>query len=262
MKVAILGSGPSAAYSAMACDEYSEVQYDVLSNAPPPTFFPGAFWPRVNPTNKIFPMHNVYISCTGNASEYLQKQWGVVREDWLEETSFPKQSRQEVVYSPYDFFGTFWKDKEIIITESLSDKRIAEQIAKEYDWVFMTFATNKSVAEQKSFLINYPIVSYETDTLLNYCIYDGDTHDFMVRMSSLFGYVHWEYSKDYIPKVELLGSGRVTWATDTMPDTPEWDPRDTPASNVTLLGRWAQWSRKILAHDAHYETTRVLEKIL
>lgn len=114
----------------------------------------------------------------------------------------------------------------------------------------------------KPYFVQYPIVSYKTDTICNYCVYDGETYDLIVRMSSLFGFVHLEYSKEYIPKIELIASGKVAWVSDTTPDAPEWNIEDTPANNVTLLGRIAMWSRKVLAHDAHYETTRVLEKIL
>ncbi|KKL59409.1 hypothetical protein LCGC14_2215610 [marine sediment metagenome] len=273
MKVAILGAGPSAAYVTMACDE-SAVEYDIISNSSPTLFFPGAFWLNWDPTTILAePATNVHVYSTGDVIGYLKKQWKMVDPDWLLHTSFPKTAYTKLVHNPYQLLGAIWKTKNIHLIRTLSDEDIKD-IAEGYDLVFMTFATQESKDVMKSFVIKHPIVSYNLTEAVNdlpsdikisnlsYCIYDGDTGHWMTRISQLFGYIHMEYSQYYTPKQELIGNGKVTWVQDTMPDTPEWDPQDVPANNVHLIGRHAQWSRKILSHDAYEQTVEILEQKL
>ena len=249
MKVAILGTGPSAAYAALACDQYN-VECDILSKTSPPVFYAGAFWPRHLPTNNLLPLYRVYISRVGTAENYLQKQWGTVKDEWLEETSFPAGAEYENAYSPYELFGWIWQYRKIQLIPTLSDKDIAK-LADDYDKIFMTFPTEKSKKTLGEYLVKFPIVSYLSNYKINhYCIYDGQNYDKIVRMSSLFGYIHNEYAPDHVPMPALVDNGNVTWAQDTHPDTPEWDLTDVPAENVMLVGRHAQWSRKVLSHHA------------
>ncbi len=260
LEVAILGTGPSAAYAAQPCDACN-VDSQIMSSTSPSTFYPGAFWPRSNPLEKDMPLYKIYISKVGTAEKYLEKQWGEVQPEWLEETSFPTEARYEFGLNPYELFSEIWKDKDIHLSHILRDEDVAH-IAQQVDLVLMTFPTKRSKEIFGHELIKHPIVSYKTDSLLNhYCIYDGE-NDKIVRMSSLFGFIHNEYSKDYIPDIALIGAGQVTWMTDTLPDTPEWDLGDTPADNVYLIGRHAQWSRKKLAHHAFDDVIEILEKIL
>ncbi len=278
MKVAILGAGPSAAYIATACEDFS-VEYDIISSRSPTLFFPGSFWLRQNPWTALMPVTKVHIYSTGSAIGYLRKQWKMVDPAWLLHTSFPEISRTELVWNPYDFLIPFWKNKDILLIKDLSDEDIKD-IAEGYDAVFMTFATQKSKKVMEPFVIKYPIISYNaeelakvdnetyplTSTLLSskisYCIYDGDAGHHMTRVSQLFGYVHFEYSQYYIPTQELIGNGKVTWVSDTYPATPEWNPQDVPADNIILVGRHAQWNRKILSHHAYEQTVKILEQKL
>lgn len=274
MKVAILGTGPSAAYVAMACTKLS-VKYDVLSSCSPTLFFPGSFWLRQNPWTNTTPTTKMHIYSTGDAIGYLRKQWKMVDPAWLLHTSFPETAHTELVWNPYEILKPFWKTKNILLIKDLSDEDI-EYIAKGYELVFMTFATQESKNVMKSFVIRYPIVSYNLEEIkadaemypmtstmlaskLSYCIYDGDTGHWMTRISQLFGYLHLEYSQYYVPNQELIGDGKITWVPDTNPDTPEWDPQDVPADNVILVGRHAQWSRKVLSHNAYEQTIKILQ---
>jgi hypothetical protein len=74
--------------------------------------------------------------------------------------------------------------------------------------------------------------------------------------------VHQEYAPDYDPNNRIPDNGRLTWAQDTHPDTPEWDLSDVPAKNVMLIGRHAQWSRKILSHHAFDMVYNELAKMI
>ena len=275
MKVAILGAGPSAAYVAKACEEFS-AEYDIISSNSPTLFFPGSFWLRQNPWTNTMAETRVYIYSTGSAIGYLRKQWKMIDPAWLQDTSFPKTAYTELVWNPYEILKPFWKDKNIFLVKDLSDQDIAD-IAQGpgYDLVFMTFATQRSKEIMKPFVIKYPIVSYNLNEIVNdltefikisdlsYCIYDGDTEHWITRISQLFGYIYVEYSQYYIPKQELVGTaGKITWVPDMSPGTPEWDPQDVPADNVILVGRHAQWSRKILSHHAYEQTIKILQEKL
>lgn len=260
MKIAILGTGPSAAYVAMACDN-SGILSDVISNRAPVNFFPGAFWPRLNPTKLEVSAKEVYISNIGDVLGYLKKQWKMIDSDWLKNTSFPKSSRTEIALNPYELFGQFWENKDVHLTIDITDLEI-RRLAGIYDHVFMTFATEKSKKSRKEFLIRYPVISYPTDTMNAYCIYDGQENSAFVRSSCLFGYIHNEYSKFHVPSIEIAGEhGMINWVYDLFPDTPTWDPYDAPAENVTLVGRAALWDREVLSHHAYAQTLEVLEKM-
>lgn len=260
MKVAILGTGPSAAYAGMAC-ESAKVEYEIISNRSPLLFFPGAFWARLNPLDFEIPAFQVYISSVGTAIGYLKKQWNMVDPDWLSTTSFPKESRKEIVFDPSTLFSIYWSNyPNIYLTPSLTDSDISE-LAKEYDLVFLTFPTEKSIELCGSLRTKFPIVSFPTDSRQLYCVYDGVENQHTVRMSSLFGFIHNEYAQNYIPKMELVGeNGRISWVPDFLPDIPPVvGLRDVPADNVILVGRWAQWDRKILSHNAYSQVLEVLQ---
>ncbi len=276
MKVAILGAGPSAAYVAMACTKLS-VKYDIISSRSPTLFFPGAFWLRQDPWTHTTPTAKIHIYSTGDVIGYLRKQWKMVDPDWLLYTSFPEAAHTELVWDPYKILKPFWKNKNILLIKDLSDQDTAD-IAEGYDLVFMTFATQESKKTMKPFVIKYPIISYNIEEIIankndvdlyltklsknEYCLYDGDTGHYITRVSQLFGYIHFEYSQYYIPTQELIGDGKVTWVPDTYPDTPEWDLQDVPANNVHLIGRHAQWNRKILSYHAYEQTIDILEQKL
>jgi len=262
MKVAILGTGPSAAYVVAACNKF-EVEHKVISNAFPPKTYSGAFWPRLNPTNLTLPMKQVYIYSVGTAEGYLRKQWGDdFRKEWLDTCSFPTESKSELAYDPYSLFQILWKDVNISLVHDLSDREI-RKLAMKYDIVFMTFPTEKSKRSQKDYIIQYPITSFPMNNseTYQYCVYSGRDAENAVRMSNLFGFLHTEYSKDHIVNADLLDGGTVQWVRDTYPDTPEWDAFDVPADNVVLVGRWAQWKRKVLAHNAYETTMAVLKEL-
>ena len=278
MKVAILGAGPSAAYVAMACTKLS-VKYDIISSRSPTLFFPGSFWLRQDPWTHTTPTTKIHIYSTGDVIGYLRKQWKMVDPDWLLYTSFPKTTSTELVWDPYKILTAFWKDKNILLIKDLSDRDIQDiSQAPGYDLVFLTFATEKSKKVMKPYVTKYPIISHNIEDIVSngeeldlyltqlstssYCLYDGDTGHYVTRISQLFGYVHFEYSQYYIPTQELVGNGKVTWVPDTYPDTPEWDLQDVPANNVHLIGRHAQWRRKILSHDAYEQTIEILEQKL
>lgn len=264
MKVAILGAGPSAAYAMMACEDL-DVQYQVISSNFPSMFFPGPFWARLNPTEIAVPETDVHVYSVGNVYEYLKKQWQEVQDEWMTASSFPTEARTEYAYNPYELFIPFWESRRTIslTTGDLTDEDI-KNLAVDYDLVFMTFASEESREAMKSYRTRYPIISYKADfQTAPFCIYNGHENEHIVRFSSLFGYVHAEYPQTYSPRLKLLTKdAHVTWVADTIPDTPEWNPYITPAYNVTLLGRFARWDRKVLAHHAYARTKAVLENRL
>jgi len=254
LKVVILGTGPSAAYAVMACIKL-RVEYEIISNRGPTINFPGAFWPRLNPTSIPLESRTINVYSIGTAQNYLAKQWGEVRSEWLESTSFPVNSREEVAYDPYLLFGEFWKHEDIRIMGNLSDY-IIKDLVTEFDLAFMTFATEKSKKVMEPYVIRYPIVSHPIigkldDSTSLFCLYNGSGYNHIVRLSKLFGFVHAEYGKDYVLKQELVGDGKITYVPDTWPNAPIWDPSDVPAKNVILVGRFAQWDRKVLSHNAY-----------
>jgi hypothetical protein len=261
LTAAILGAGPSAAYALAACRSYG-IEAEIITNRAPSVMFPGPFWLRLNPTEAPIPKQSMHIFSEGTSEIYLQKQWKDVDLSAIS-TSFPTQARTELIYEPALVLTEIWKRSSVLMCSDISDFDIGE-IAKDREVVFVTFPTAKSRNALQKYSVKYPIVSYkvEDNPTLNYCIYVGTEESSFVRTSRLFGRVHLEYPSDHIINQDILGDGILCYAPDTRPDTPEWDPTDVPAKNVHLIGRHAEWNRKILSHDAYSKVLKILEEVL
>jgi len=261
LTVAILGAGPSAAYALAACRDYG-IEADVISNRAPSVMFPGPFWLRLNPTKSPIEKQLIHIYSEGTAEEYLRKQWGEINFSVIS-TSFPTQARSELIYEPMLVLTEIWKSCSITISDAISDSDI-ENISKEYTAVFVTFPTAKSRNILQKYMVKYPILSYKVDNnpSLNYCMYTGINSVNFVRTSRLFGRVHLEYPNDHIINQDITGDGVLLYAPDTRPDTPEWDPLDVPSKNVYLIGRHAEWNRRVLSHNAYEKAKSIIEKLI
>jgi hypothetical protein len=247
MKVAILGAGPTAAFIARACLDCG-IRPDVFA-AKRVHPIGGAFWIYEVPES-IAPFVSdkqpIYISKIGTAEGYAQKMWG----DPTLKTSFSSIEEVSWGYSPEEVLPLLWGDLSYEEEYLKSDEQVA-LLARSYDLVFQTFPTKKSLDQQGTwrepfFIINHRVWSGQ----INEVTYDGDLFSPYLRASYLFG---WR-SVELRERVELLNpyeKGVSGWKLH--PGTPRWTT--APAKNVILLGRFAQWDRKLLSHQA-YRTTR------
>lgn len=280
-RVAILGSGPSAAFSASACIDrgIKPKIISMSSKATVPSF--GAVWFRSVP-DFLMPselQQDILVTSVGTEEEYMQKQWGIHHNGT--HSSFPAEARIEQGYNPMTVLEQIWQHLEILGTgDTIGDEQIAN-IANHYDLVLLTFPTEKSKEANKDRFVKTPSVEitepsfdcrtfgYEmaVDKLAihsnhSVCVYDGRLETPIVRYSFLFGHRYVELVPDTLRYLEYLGvKHQVSYFNDIHPDVAPWDETDVPAPNVRLLGRYAKWSRKVLAHESYTETIKILESL-
>lgn len=267
LQVAILGAGPSAAYAYRACKNKriaKEVEVDVLSNVPGGKYPPGAFYLRWLPTPLCFicEEHNIYTDSIGNAEMYVKKQWGDIPVDG-HSSSFPTEPTIVTGYNPEEALQSLWGNTTYVLVGKISATMISEQIAPEYDVIIQTFPTEESIEENSDRMVKYPLLTFKkVQHGHNFITYNGEDN-FVVRFSSLFESVHIEYAPKHIMNMDVVGNlGEVVYMKDMHPSIEKWDKERVADKKVHLLGRYAEWDRHKLSHDAYDDTLAILEKFI
>lgn len=260
-KVAILGMGPSAAFAVLAC-RHTGITPTVYSSVSPSVSVPpvGAFFYHKVPgaeAQSIYPT-TITVIGVGGKERYFSKQWG-----YNGESTFPAEPYADYGYEPSSVWRYLWGGQEITSHAPFTDESIAA-LAKDFDFVFQTFPTDTARTSMSQYKTIFPATTVRvrstvmlSDDLFispNTIIYDGtELHPF-VRASSLFGILTKEYPKDY----QISTREQVVMIPDLLPSCPEWPENATPAKNVFLMGRWAEWKRHMLAHEAYDRVWRIL----
>lgn len=262
MKVAILGAGPSAAYIARACLD-SGIRPDVYSDRMVKPLG-GAFWLYWLPESvrEYCAPQVIHVSGLGTAEHYAIKMWGEALP-----TSFPKEGEYKFpCYDPKEGLPALWGDLTVRQLTVTCDRDI-EVLAQDYDLVFQTFPSWKSLEALREF--RQPLYIWNrlaTPTLgssvANKVIYDGlapeGQNGHRLRISNIFGYTSIEYARN-LTDIELAAKpsgGRLVQGWKLHPQTPLWEA--APADNVVLVGRFSQWNRKLLSHDSYTVSKRLL----
>lgn len=265
LKVAILGAGPSAAFAYQACKAHAErVDVEVFS-AEASKIPVGAFWFRWLPHNirSQLRSQSIFTNYVGTEDLYVSKQWGDSVSVTGNSSSFPKELvGVQQGFKPEEAIPLLWDDVIFVLGQPFTDTDTTK-LALEVDIVLQTFPTDESKEENKDKLTHFPLVTFDdVDHKTNIVTYNGSKGD-TVRFSQLFGKVHFEYVPNHIIDGRTLGdSGSVRTVMDIHPDTIPWESDRTPAKNVHLLGRYAEWTRHKLSHDAYNDTVTILEKYL
>jgi hypothetical protein len=253
-KIAILGAGPVAAYVYTACKSRGiipDVYAKEVTKAPV-----GAFWLRWVPRNmeQQFPRESIEIIPVGNKEQYIRKQWGESAVK-TKSCSFPNVMYKEYGYDPALVLPVLWRDCEIKLVESLSDEEI-QKVAKSYDVVFQTFPSQKSIRELSEYVVRVPTAVYTNPIkqIENRIYYNGLMEP-TVRLSVLFGKVQYEFvAGSEITEYEGATIGSFV---DLHPDTPSYE--NASAENIFYIGRYAEWRRHMLVHEAFLKTNMILK---
>lgn len=270
-KVAILGRGASAAYAYRAC---------VYAGVTPAVYGPetrqqkGAFWMHWMPPHldeskpagatREGAMHSDQIKVTGRgtAEEYVYKQWG--------RKNIPSSFREGDIntqgYDPARALELLWQDfAGAVDTVQLTDEAIVK-LARQYDLVLMTFPRTVPLGAAPT-PVKIPIIwkkyAYKPDPtrINNMVVYNGVPGN-IVRSSWLWGVESHECLAKTDPGYfdPWLDEGYgVEWRTDLHPDTKQGFAAPL-AENVTYLGRYANWSRKMLSYEAYGSTMQILRE--
>lgn len=249
--VAIIGGGPSAAFAYRAC-------WDMHLN---PTVYAdelitpsGAFYIHKMPSTCPMTIREQYKKrvswiSLGTAEGYAEKMWG----DPNIKTSFPVLPRMEIGYDPA-IIGWLWTDVILTPCGRLTDAGVAT-LADQYDLVIQTFPTDESKKHRD--IEHIPVLSKKIEPMDHIILlYSGDEAPW-VRMAFVGDTLSVEYPKTFPSTIDLL-----PWTFSSMPDLPPTTKRWTkgPASNVELIGRFAQYDRKMLSHHAYGRVMRLLKR--
>lgn len=264
-EIAILGSGPSAAFAYQAClnagYEPDDLFVATAKLTEPP---PGAFWFHWVPSHVRAIKVPVVLSSVGTEEGYLEKQWGMYPDGVT--SSFPKTEQRMSGYPVSHFvWRQMWEGANIIPGLSLTDQAV-RVIAQDFAKVIQTFPSKAAIHAHRDYTVLYPTVVYEkahewpewekfvrlfSNEVLHtpqgvYCLYSGSDREDWVRATYNLGRIMVEYPW-YTPLDTLPTEGTVL-NRDIVPWAGELDPMP-PAENVLMVGRYATWQRKQLSHE-------------
>lgn len=256
-KIAIFGSGLSAAYVYAACQDNNlsaDFYSDRLFTNRPEFFGPVKLnWIPERAKAKLYP---VWLFSLGNKRDYLKR---MNRDSGS--TTFPETGRTELTaYNPDEVLDELQPVNEKIVLGKFTDSEI-EQISEKYLHTFVTFPLQKSKSEGK--LVSYWIYLLRNQNSLslpNMVIYSGTPEFSWTRFSHYWGTYMWEYSHVEYPDIPPRPS---IWAEpkrifDIAPGVPEYF---SPFSKITLVGRWARWSKSVQAQDAYSQADKILKEL-
>lgn len=261
MKVAIVGSGASAAFAVWACQDVGVTPL-VISDKAPSVQSSGAFFLHWLPESvrAYFPQLNVLISSQGSAEGYTRKQWGRVIP-----SSFPKEQRTEKWYSS-EAINWLWEHFYVNVNPGkLSDESLLK-LGQEHDWVFHTFPSEQS--QRSRALVKFPVIDFTSPEPFNQqasrngldgsIVYNGIEDQPWTRSTLAFGRCSTEYARVFNGKefdsakiAEPFGF-KVNWLRDIPPEIERVRPEEHLATNIIPLGRFAEWDRRLLSHQSYY----------
>ncbi|HPC25893.1 MAG TPA: hypothetical protein PK410_00030 [Paludibacteraceae bacterium] len=256
-KVAIFGSGLSALYAYAACVD-NGVEAEFFSDKPfeaKPEFFGPVKLSWIPPRIKAT-LYPVWLFSLGNKADYLTRMGRNSGH-----TTFPENGREETLaYNPSEVSDLMQPVNAKIVLGRFTDGEI-EKLSHEYLHTFVTFPLQQSKSEDR--LVSYWIYLLKNQNSLslpNMVIYNGVKDFSWTRFSHYWNSYMWEFSHLEFPNLPPRPS---IWAEpkqifDIAPNVPEYR---SPFSNVTLLGRWARWSKSVLAQDAYSQVDKILKEL-
>lgn len=247
--IAILGTGSSALFSIMACNDRG-LAPSVFGKQS--SFPAGAFYYHWLPAyyERWLPMYPINYTYIGTEEGYIQKQWGNVKC----ETSFGKYDFEKG-FNPAEVLDLF---KELGIYELISDRELLTgdifNLCEEYKAVICTFPLAETEITIKPIQrpVTIEIPKNPENNRITYC---GSYEFPWVRQSILFGKKYTEYAKiEHVP--DDMHHVKIA---DIHPDAVAQFP--LIPTNLHFIGRYAEYNRKRLAHEAYSMTEEILDAI-
>lgn len=259
-KIAIVGFGPTAIFAARAAyDLGCKVEIFTDKARPMP---PGATWLHWVPEDiaQEFASTPIYVVGKGTSAEYTKRQWGFECP-----SSFPTKAVWEHGYDPQKVLDSLLpvECNVNLMGYAMSDADV-QDLAKSYDLVFQTFPTKESKEQQPALMSFVAAAKLGTDDpSQNWVVYNGTKEGLVVREASIFGNHFLEFPKNIsmeeIKKSHPLSSDyKMVELRDLHPHTKPWDFKHP---KIKLLGRWAQWDRKVLSHDAYSLCQKFIQEL-
>lgn len=265
-KVAILGTGPSAAFAFRACMDYGLTPDEVLvygTEEPVMSVSAPVYFHDVpDSVRQDAYEHTVGYIPEGDAQMYMMKQWG--KEFAGHPSSFPDQAWKAVAFDPNEVLPMLWSG---VVSYSLTSRMQLNdlyRVSRNVQLVFQTFpiwdgvprrsATRYVVEVSNDIHPQEWLMAYESDVqqsgTLGFFLYAGKPQQAHTRVAIVNRVLWYEF-----PSEETLPTRFKPVAIPFVDIHPAEDRIAQPHfDNVVLLGRSATWDRRMLAHQA-YSTT-------
>lgn len=269
MKIAILGNNDIAAHVYRACFDYGGLDIQVrTSKFEDPT--DSAWWYQWLPESIMQEPDEVIIYQLGKNRPYLERQWYRWDQTWMAE--FSPEPKTANGYYPPSVWDKLWEGAEIDLTLPMSDTDIAD-LARGFDIVFMCFPTQAALKYQSRFF-RFPVVKIPRGEALNFVpdswkemnynwlLMNGlDNHKYLwIRMSYLWNELFIEFPEKTDLKavypIPLPGS-KTFYREEVHPNANQWF--HSPAPNVYLMGKFANYAPKMTRQTEYYRTFKILE---
>ena len=253
-RVAILGAGPVSAYVYSACVDrgiFPTIVAESITKSPY-----GAFWFRWIPKflSHTFAPEKIEILSYGDKETYISKQWGKDLDPDLYPSSFPESKIEAWGYDPSIILAKLWRNAKVT-KRPITDDEDIWSLAKIFDCIFLTFPSFESRRINAHYTVEVPTIRVKNSfPVSNKVYYDGGEGK-IVRVSFLFGNIYYELVKD----CEYNLPGEYGKFIDLHPSTPAWT--NQIEKNVFYIGRYAEWNRHMLAHEAYEKAINILEQL-
>lgn len=251
-KVAIFGSGLSAAYVYAACLD-NGIEADFFTDNRKPEFFGPVKLSWIPERVKVL-KYPVWLFSLGEKKDYLARM-----DRTSGSTTFPSSGRIETAaYNPVEVLEQLQPLGCKITLGKFSDSEI-EKLSQQYDYTFVTFPLQQSKREDKLVPYWLWLLKNQTVSLPNMVIYNGTTVFPWTRYSYYWGVHMWEYCHLTLeqPLCPAIGA-EVRRIADIAPGVKEYT---SPFPKMALVGRWARWNKEVLAQDAYAQANKILKEI-
>jgi hypothetical protein len=274
-RIAVIGSGPAGLLSAWAAIR-AGYYVEIFTNRKAPTMQTGAQYvhmniPGITSSDEAQPIQYSHI---GTAEGYAEKIYGGALAP--DETSWYKFEGEVPAWPMSEVYQRLWKYFEDVIIEAPVDLGRLEQIARHNFAVFSSMPLNvlldpsqKASGHFKTEMVfTYPKMvtpGYKIGRAPNVIVYNGAGAGWY-RQSRIFGkeWTEWpqrmglEAIQAEITRYGHEYNSLAMWQVAkpvvcTLPVNLLLPP------NVRLIGRYGQWRKGVLVHDAYVETTNFLE---
>lgn len=265
LNIAIFGSGLSAGFVRQACIDFG-ASVTIFTNKPLETpvnlghvllrWVPEKF-------RKQVPVTKVSFFSIGSKDTYLARMKRF-EDRSVSKSAFPESGAEHLTaYDPHAALKvllppSIWGTEKIV---DCTDEFIAKT-SEGFDHSFITFPLKSANAFQSTVGYWAHTAQIPFTNMPNHAIYNGTNSQPWLRFTCYWGVARWEYSHLEFPENEEAPpapiDGIFTDAIqlrDIAPNTPEFT---SPIPTTTAVGRFAQRSKGILAHDAYGRAESVL----
>lgn len=262
-KIAIFGSGLSAAFVYAACEEYKcDVKFfsDTLER---PNIGPVLIRQLPIRFQGLVPATTIWTFAMGDKNTYLDR---MRRDDEaMRPTSFPTEIRDWFyAYEPKAVYDTLMGGSaKLTDIGKYSDAEI-KMLSREFHHTFVTFPLQESKHPSKLIFYWAYIYKHEAGGIGPFTVLYNGTRDFpWLRYSHYWGTECWDFSNTEFPTATHKPpapsvSAVLNRVADIAPGTSEYH---TTIPKVTLVGRWARWKKSVFAHHAYTQAMEILKEM-